>query len=766
MNSPNWEHIERLLLSYELGTLSESEEEEFELLLLEDPELFERVQELEKATHLMRTDPDVQELLTDVLHDLEDNGLVPSSRRSVWKRIWPAYVAAAAVFLLFLLVDWRVEFHPSSEAIAAENRLAVMYFKNLTGQSDARQWGEIATHLVVADLSESQFIQVVSEQRIDDLLASSQYATDNGSEKQAAIDVALASDVRWLIMGEVLESQPSFAISSQLIDMKSGSVVAAQLARGEPGEDIFSVVDQLTAEIRDDLTLPTWTRQEADPSVAEVTTSSPEAYRFYLAGKKLFNQFYFVESWENMRKAIELDSTFAIAHYYLHLLSDPGALETAVRHIERAGQRDQVYIRMGQAIEKADYRRAIAELERAIRRFPDYKEFYYKLGTYNRVIHEYEKSIQYYNKAIAMDPLYKDAYNGLAYVYMFSGRTDLSLQTVEELVAIAPDEANPWDSKGDIYAMLGRIDEAKAAFQKALAIKPDFYPSAFSLGQLYLREGDYDAAAQYFQSQTEQRNIFARSQLRTLESILMQTRGKYNQALKHLQKSITQDSLEFTSSGFPSFSTETRYKFLSQARIYTELGDRASANAAARQALSLLKPDAVHPGQIGFYLSVGQVFAVNGDSTTVRRLIEQSTAATDLQLICPEFARNLTGMLAYSTGNWETVITQLAPAVEKRPDPYSAVILAQAYIHEDKSGKAIPLLLQASENRSKEMRSKNCIYQPRMYFLLGTAYEQSGDPANARKCFERFLELWNDADPGLHDVEQAREYLSRAANTR
>jgi len=763
MNSLDREHIERLLFSYELGTLSEAEEEKFELVLLENSELFERVQELENATHLMRNDPDVRELLTDVLRDLEMKGVVPSSRKPAWKRIWPAYVAAAAVFLLFLFVDWRVEFHPSSEAIAAENRLAVMYFRDLSGQEADQEWSEIVTNLVITDLSESQYIQVISEERIERLLASSGQATSPGMELQAAIDAARASDARWLIVGEILQTQPALAISSQLIDMKSSDIVAAQLARGHASEDVFAVVDQLTAKIRNDISLPGWTKQETDPSVAEVTTHSPEAYRYFLAGRNFFSQFYYVEAWENFRKAVKIDSTFAIAYYYLHRLDEPGALEKAIRFIDRASQLDQAFIRAGVAISDGDYERAIADMERAVRRFPDYKEFYHSLGTNYRVLADYENAIRCFKKALEMDPLFKQAYNGLAYTYYYSGNQKLSLETVEHLVAVAPDEANSWDTKGEINAMLGRVDEAKAAFEKSLAIKPDFFQSAVSLSLLYLREGDYESAARRIESQSERRNIFGRSQLRTYFAMIFQARGAYRQALEYLQKSITTDTLEFSSNGFAPFTGEAKRMYLAQARIFTELGKRDAAIQAGHRVLDIMGTRVVHPIWRGLCLSTAQIFAVNGDSATVRSIIEQWKSVSGRGLDPTNLERHLAGALAFSAGNWESAIANLERACEEWYDSYSAFLLAQAYIQTGKSGLAIQLLQKALAFPDKAQQSKTCFYQAKMYYHLGRAYEQSGDIAQARTNFERFLELWRDADTGLPEVEQARERLSLAA---
>ena len=41
--------------------------------------------------------------------------------------------------------------------------------------------------------------------------------------------------------------------------------------------------------------------------------------------------------------------------------------------------------------------------------------------------------------------------------------------------------------------------------------------------------------------------------------------------------------------------------------------------------------------------------------------------------------------------------------------------------------------------------------------MLGKIYEQQGDTAKAIEHYEKFLTLWNDADPGFPEVADARE---------
>jgi tetratricopeptide (TPR) repeat protein len=46
------------------------------------------------------------------------------------------------------------------------------------------------------------------------------------------------------------------------------------------------------------------------------------------------------------------------------------------------------------------------------------------------------------------------------------------------------------------------------------------------------------------------------------------------------------------------------------------------------------------------------------------------------------------------------------------------------------------------------------------FYMLGKIYEQQGDTVQAIEHYEKFLDLWKDADPGIAEVEDARKRLA------
>ncbi len=46
------------------------------------------------------------------------------------------------------------------------------------------------------------------------------------------------------------------------------------------------------------------------------------------------------------------------------------------------------------------------------------------------------------------------------------------------------------------------------------------------------------------------------------------------------------------------------------------------------------------------------------------------------------------------------------------------------------------------------------------FYMLGKIYEQKGWKGKAREQYEKFLDLWKDADPGIAEVEDAKKKLA------
>ncbi len=449
-----------------------------------------------------------------------------------------ALLAAVAVVIIlyFVFEPFRVEMGPDRAAIAQDNSLAIMYFENMTDPEDGDKTGQMVTALLITDLSESEYVRVLSRQRLYDILALLGKQDQKVIDRSVASEVAREAGVRWILTGTVIQVEPGIILTSEISNAETGEIQATQRVAGEPGEDLFVLIDRLSIEIRNDMALPEEAMAEADRDIADVTTHSQEAYRYYLEGIDLTEKLYSDEAVTSFRKAIEHDSTFAMAYYFLSTQSVGEERDyfrnRALEYSVNASKVERYYIEAYDAYCAYDFEEAMRRAKRVLDIEPDHKLTHYTAGTiYNQMIGDHEKAIYHLKRTLEIDPLFEPAYNQLAYAYHSIGDHDSSLWAINRYIDLAPDEANPYDSRGDLYAYAGRLDKALESYRKADEIKPGF--SILKIGHMHLLKGRYARAESCYMVKASGDDRWDRSTARTYVAIIPMYRGKFEEALGH-----------------------------------------------------------------------------------------------------------------------------------------------------------------------------------------------------------------------------------------
>jgi serine/threonine protein kinase/Tfp pilus assembly protein PilF len=676
------------------------------------------------------------------------------------KRLLPFVIPASVVFviaLLFLILKpFQVMVVPEKSAIAKENSLAIMYFENMVDRDDTGRLGEIVTNLLITDLSESEYMRVVSSQRLYDILKLLGREGEKKIDREVATQVATKAGARWMLLGNILQVEPRTVITTQLVNVESGQVEASQRITGEMKEDIFPLVDKLTAEIKKDLSLPAAAQEEPDPSVADVTTHSPDAYRYYLEGVGHYDKYYWTEAEKSFRKALEFDSTFAMAYYRLSWAgSEDGEkmLAKAVEYSDKVSQKEKYYIRGLEARISGNYSQEIKELQKIVERYPDEKDAFLRLGEYYRNRRESEEAVRYLNMAIEIDPLYKLAYNQLAYVYDDIGDFNKSIWAINKYISIAPDEPNPYDTRGDLYAWNGKLGQAIESYKKALEIKPDFYMSLLNLGNMYLFKREYAKAESCYQQIASHSEKDLRSAGRTYLAFIPVYQGKLEEALEVVDDGIAADRMEQAEGG------QNANKHWVKAYIYEE---KKNLNLALKEFERFMEIwHRASPNAIVYWRdSYVQLLAENNDfkkAEKVAKALKKDIAEKD-QTLMDRYWYAI-GCIEFSKGNLEASLNNFEKAGKDVPRFWVHYPLAKAYLEAGRLGEAVAEF-EKILSRYDDNRAFNATWAVKAHYLLGLAYEKSGWNKKAIEQYEEFLDIWKDADPGIPEVEDAKERLA------
>ncbi len=687
--------------------------------------------------------------------------ILPKSKKKLLRFYVPASVLFVLILLVLILKPFKLEVVSEKKASAEENTLAIMYFENMADREDHDSLGEIVTNLLITDFSESQYLNVVSSQRLYDILKLLGKEGTKTIDKNVASEVANKAGAKWMLLGSILQVEPQIIVTSQLVEVKTGGILSSQRINGEPNEKIFSIVDKLTVELKKGLSLPVQAKSEQARSVADVTTHSQEAYRYYLEGLDLYNKLYGADAEKSFQKALEIDSTFAMAYYWLAIVSTGEKrnllVAKAVRYSDKVSQKEKDYIQCLEALVSGNQTQEIKILERIIQHYPDEKQAYFMLASiYQLELKEFEPAVTYLNKAIAIDPLYKLAYNMLAYSYNEIGDFEKSIWAINQYISLAPGEANPYDSRGDLYAYNGKLDQAIDSYQKALEIKPDFYASLIKLGCAYIFKGEIAKADSCFKvlSSCDSKDI--RSNGRTLLSLVPLYQGKFTDALQVLDDGIAADRME--QAGGETIISKHELKAL----IYDDRNQSDLALQEIETTRSIYEK--IMPGDPVGMRDVYAVFlARNGKFKEAGAVLQalkenaegKSKTGMDNYWLALGIIDLIKGDAAEAVKNLEKGVKD-APTVQFD----ARYFLAQAYLASGKIGEAVTELEKALL-RYDDNRAVHAIWSVKAYYLVAMAYEKSGWNNKAIESYERFLDIWKNADPGIKEVADAKERLNK-----
>jgi tetratricopeptide (TPR) repeat protein len=559
-----------------------------------------------------------------------------------------------------------------------------------------------------------------------------------------------------MLVGSIVQVDPGLAITTELVDVENGDVISSQRVVGDNDDDLFSVIDKLTIQVKRGLPVSEDIYDEQDRMVADVTTHSQDAYGHYIDGVDNFHKFYYPDAEKSFKKALEYDSTFAMAYYYLSIVSEEAHLEKAIAYSAGSTKREQSYIKIRQLILQDNANGAIEELSKLLRFYPDEKEAYFWLGWCNyHLVDDFQEAIRHFSEAVALDPFYKNGYNMLGYSYDKAGRKELALKAIEKYVSLAPDEANPHDTYGEFLAKYGELDKAIESYEKAVAIKPDFYASLLDLGILYIFKERYEKADSCFRHVSKSCCIDQPSGW-LFSATVPFYQGKFKEALVSVEEGIAKARENKFESSVPSFN---RLKGL----IYREMSDYDSAikeMLAARDYIEKHFPENI----INVRPLYIQLLAEKGEIAEAETECERLRVDSEKAGLPMAFYRYSLGCVESAKGDTRAAIAAFEEMPKDSPENerviVEALMLAKAYIRNDNYEKAIDVL-ESQMSIYNPLRAYFASWSVQQHYYLGIAYEKTGRIEDAIKQYETFITIWRDADPGNELLEDAKIRLEK-----
>ena len=231
------------------------------------------------------------------------------------RKLRPSYVLNAVLIIAVVVLVYPRIFKPdtlkrlasSGERIA----IAVMPFQNLTNDTTWNVYQHGIQGSLISYLSNVEELKVRQKESINTLLE------NNGVTEHASLSPSVAGliskklDADIFILGSINKAGAMLRIDAQLIDTKTKDVFKSfELNRPFNEKIVFDITDSLRKKIKDFLQISKLIKENPGYERYPPSTTSPEAFRYYLYGNNAFVKADWPASIEWSLKALAIDSTY------------------------------------------------------------------------------------------------------------------------------------------------------------------------------------------------------------------------------------------------------------------------------------------------------------------------------------------------------------------------------------------------------------------------------------------------------------------------
>ena len=580
-----------------------------------------------------------------------------------------------------------------------------------------------------AQLAQSPFLAIVSEQRVQQTLRQMDQPSDTRLTPEVAQEVCQRTNSAAVLHGSITQIGSQYSLVLNAVSCEGGESLASARADALDKNHVLDALNDAASSMRSKLGESLSTVQKFDTPVEQATTPSLEALQKYSLARRIqLGQGDNAGAVSFYQQAIALDPNFAMAYAALGACYyNLGETSLAAQNTTKSYQlRERVSEAERFGIESRYQHFVTRDLQKARQAYDLWAQTYPRnyipannLGVIHDSLGQFSKSVDEYRKALTIEPSSGLTYANLVGSYLFLNRLEAAVATAAEA------QSKKLDSPAlrlNLYRLAFlQNDTAGMAQQLAWSAgKPGVENAMLRL------EADTAAYAGHLDNARE-------ISLRAIESA---KRGSEKEAAAGYESDMA-----FREAVFGNVKEAEQH---ATAALALSSGRDVQYGAALALAVA---------GNSKAELLADQLRKQFPEDTIVR-FIYLPTIQAEVALKRNDPAKAIDALEAaapYELGS-------PGNTAAFTPSLYPIYVRGQAYLAARRGNEAAVEFEKILKWRGVV---QNQPIAPLAHLGLARAYALEGDTAKTRAAYENFFDLWKDADPDIPILHQAKAEQSR-----
>lgn len=629
------------------------------------------------------------------------------------RRIW-IVAAVLAVLVVAGLISWRW--------LAVPRQHQVVLIGDFQNRTDERVFDNAVPELLAISLEQSGHISLFPYRRIAEVLKLMKRPPAGPIDETTGQEICQREGLNAFILGSITKLGSQYVLTARAIGADGQNLASAADEIHDPGE-LPASLDRISKELRKALGESSRQIEQSSVPLAQVTSASVQAIRSFSAGKQQLYAGEIPQARANFERAVELDSSFAMAHEYLGL----------------------TYLHQGDPVRaKQELQKTLAFIDHVTE--PEKEKI---LGDYNFLRRDFDQAIIHFRLLKQLRE--RDSAPALNLAQCYVGKLDFDAALVETKAAIAMEPAaGPLNNLAEIYMLKGDIHNALLTAQDIVGKDPGNVRGMENLGWAYWLNNQEKEARQIFERMV-QNGGDAESRGRSALADMAWSSGRYHEAARQLESGIVVDRTLGNSFALGKKELSLKASLLEAGSL-----SRVAENSSQ---------DAVWNDPQLLFLS-GLLYADAGSRSNLQAISERLDSAiknNDVPTLL-SFREILSAHAALLDHDPSAAAKAAERAVQFERSTLAMQVLGEAEEAASRPQDAISAyeeVLKRGAERSRSYDAPAYHELVMIHYRLGVLYQDVGDKNSARSHLQQFLTWWSHPEGKSKIYNDAKSRIRR-----